>query len=340
MMRVAALGLLLIPTPDVRAVDFPKYPLSDWDLQIAGGYYSEGGRYRGGIPRVRGSTLLNACVKYWTPIEVSPEASASSLNSSSSSSSSPSSSWSTSFVDLGNATVCMEWEDSKSSEKDGEIPLCTCDSRASNDLYCREWSCLNVRVDLTGNCGDHCYYRTGKPNKQCSCSAEYRTGDFCRRWQCSDSTDENHVIMEDYNCISPSAGGQYCQSWAGQRESPSRLAAIACACEDPEGPPGDGVCDNWTCKERRIKKCLGMCDMRLSLGLGGTLGVIGIFFLYNSVRARLPLSVSLSLTWIAIAAGGVLFWGGYDGGIYAGFLWAVALLIAVVFYICKGRHDK
>lgn len=274
----------------------------------------------GGIPRFREKTLLNECSTYWTR-ELSSENVTSSV------------------VDKGNATVCGEWEDSKEYDTDEEFELCTCMSM-TDDGYCQDWTCSQVMGDTYGTCGRSCYQLLESNTRQCTCEVSIKSAEYCAVWRCIENDFKSEVTFQEYKCVRASSGGHYCEAWTGvigEKDSSSRVKVVACECEDEKEWAGEGVCSDWRCKQRMLKKCLGMCDMRMALGLGGTLGVLGIFFMNNAVRGRVAVSMGLSLMWMGASAGMVLLWGGIDGVIYAGGLWGVALAMAILSWCFKRK---
>jgi len=104
--------LLLITATTGQQIDFP---LSDKEHKIAAGYYTESGRYKGGIPKRSGELETYVCNEY--------------------------------AYDSTNSTAiaCVDWSVNEFGGGETETGSCTCGS--FNDRYCSGYSCYTVEED-------------------------------------------------------------------------------------------------------------------------------------------------------------------------------------------------
>lgn len=129
-----------------------------------------------------------------------------------------------------------------------------------------------------------------------------------------------------------------CEPYAHQIPGEGIVQMEACECLTKSSGE-NGVCAFSTCVPKSIKDC-SICNFSLSVGLWGTLGVLGLLMVTQRIFSKDYKSPCLLIGVIFIlgcAAAAVLY-GGQDGGMYVGIMWAAAL---VFFYCCcRPAADK
>lgn len=118
------LALAFLPTMGVRAW-LPDYPLSGREVQAKGGYYTDSGKYLGGIPKYDDELEQYGCTAY-------------NRNS-------------TCYVAGSNATACLTWTANEIGTDEYEVGTCYC-SAITNDEYCSAWACSQTEVSTTPTC--------------------------------------------------------------------------------------------------------------------------------------------------------------------------------------------
>lgn len=230
-----------------------------------------------------------------------------------------------------NATVCLEWE-SKDSEDDLEYEVCNCNLNGADD-YCPNWTCSMVVANVDPACEDQCYFVTAVAIKNCECVLSDTTT-FCAEWTCAEYPPNSAPEYEDYSCITAAESGEYCEAWTREVESPGVLQVAACSCMQAQD---DGVCVNWECQERGIDKCGGVCDVRIAVGIGGTLGLVGLALLYVAVMDGGIICSVLLVLWVLAAATSVVYWGGQDGAVYVAIMWGIPIILKGICWFCRGK---
>ena len=175
--------LVLLPaTVAVFAVaDSPDFSMSKHEMVVAAGYYTEGGKYIGGLPRFGSEIESYECLSF---------ISASNGTTTTSSSVSNGSIDIDIDIDIDNAAVCMQWSATERSDDEAEIRLCTCRSPAG-DRYCESWTCAQIeKEDYVSDCGNRrrldngagCYIEVESEHAVCGCDVEHESTNFCVEW--------------------------------------------------------------------------------------------------------------------------------------------------------------
>lgn len=295
-----AVFLALLPITIVLSI-LPDFPLSNKQLKSRAGYYTDGGKYLGGIPWLETEIELYECTD-------------------------------------GNATVCMSWTATESSSDEHEVGTCSCQS-VKNDEYCDAWTCSQVEVDNAATCTDssedNCFFEREVESTRCSCDVEDEesSGKFCASWACVETDSDGIREFEDYQRVRVSPSGQYCEAWTGDIESVEEVETSACECV--EEWDGDGFCSFWECRERGLDKCsrymYGWCNLGVSVGVGGVFGFFGAILAalgfahiteYDEVYM---LWIVLGFLWMAVWSAGVVIWGGQDGAMISGIWWGTTV---------------
>lgn len=135
------LTVVLLPITGIWST-LPDYPLSSRELSTRAGYYTDGGKYLGGIPKYDKKLEVYECTEF------------NSDNSSSSSNATDSAAPDNSVVNgtttdgaEGNATVCTSWTANEVGSDECAVGRCFCQSIASNGEYCDAWTCSQLEVD-------------------------------------------------------------------------------------------------------------------------------------------------------------------------------------------------
>ena len=316
--------LALLPTKGIRSA-FPDYPFDNGELKTRAGYYTEGGRYRGGIPQFDNIYELFACTE---------------LN----------------YEDLsdaawGNATVCMTWTSNKVGSYESQFGRCTCQS-AMNAAYCDAWACSDLEAyeaPCDGN-DSTCVVEKSVHSTRCACESEDDSGNFCSSWVCLETNYDDGREYGDYNCVRASPSEEYCDAWTGLTESSNEVEISACECV--HASTNSTVCVQWDCKSRSLKNCshagTGWCDLGFSIGIGGLLGSLGAALAamgLSRLRKRDPpvsracagLDILLGSLWMAAWSVGVVVWGGEDGTTSVAFWWGGILVIGLLCCCCNTR---
>lgn len=305
------LACLLFAIIDVTLGSFPDFPLTKGELKVKAGYFTESGKYLGGIPKFDNEIEYYDCLEY----AVTNTSSAATNTSS---------------------APCVNWIANEAGGGEYELGECTCKSVQSGK-YCEAWTCSQVETDTSPTCvgsePKNCYFEVEGEGTRCSCEREDESGYFCASWTCLETDSDGNQEDEVYTCARVASSGLYCEAWTGVTESVEEVEASVCECLEEWN--GEGTCSYWECEERGMNKCSrggkSWCNLGVSVGVGGTFGFLGIVYAgfvtfaeYSSPLYTLP----CTLLWCSLWAIGVVIWGGQDGAIYAGTWWALALLVA------------
>lgn len=229
--------------------------------------------------------------------------------------------------------VCQEWEVMEgSSEKLSK--MCSCDELSDDETYCSSWFCSAVEPDDSPECEEDCFITIAYSSRTCSC--DNGGPNFCTEWTCSEASAEWDwkSSTETSECEEPSDFDQYCEGWTREISAPDSLGVASCECVGEE----DGTCSKWECSERGIDRCGGVCDVRVAVGVGGTLGVIGGVLLFNAVKDGGALCSLVLILWVLGAAASVVYWGGQDGAIYVGVMWGGLIILRAMCWFCRHKE--
>lgn len=232
-----------------------------------------------------------------------------------------------------NGTVCDFWE-TRQSPTDEEYLICECTSMAGR-TYCSKWSCSRVKNSAPECEGDGCLVMMGVDTTSCECDSAVKSSRYCAEWWCGESAPDGSYGIEEYKCASGSSSGKYCTSWTREVDSNSRLEVSACDCTQEQN---DG-CSYWKCRDRSIRKCGGVCDVRVAVGVGGTLGLLVGVLLFYAIKDGGILCSLILLSFILAAAASVVYWGGQAGAIYVAIMWGIPLLVKAFCLCCRKKEQ-
>lgn len=314
--------------------ELPDYPLDDRGLKTHADYFTEDGKYLGGIPKHSDAQSINTC----TELNFDHSYNAT----------------------VGNDTACISWTTNVFGSPENEVGRCSCQS-VMNAEYCDAWTCsdLNVVVadknslecsgeDIDANAGedtaDCAVTETELRSTRCVCETEDVSGNFCSSWVCLESDYEYGKEFGEYSCERASPADFYCEAWTGAAET-SREADVS-ACECTKESDYSRVCVEWECKVRSMTKCSfagpGWCDLGFSIGIAGFLGSLGSVLVAlgvsrlvkkgksTTLRSSSALYIILGLLWMAAWSTGVVIWGGVDGIMCASLWWGAVIIIGVM----------
>lgn len=318
------LTLALLPMKGIRS-DFPDYPFHNGELKTRAEYYTEGGRYLGGVPLYDNTYHTHDCA------ELNYE--------------------SVSDAEWGNATVCMTWASNEVGSYESQFGRCTCQS-AMNAAYCDAWACNELEAYVAPCPGNDstCAVEKTIQSTRCACESEDDSENFCSSWVCLENDYEYGREFGDYNCVRASRSKEYCDAWTGVTESAAQVEMSACQCL--HATEYSTVCVHWECKARRLKKCSragsGWCDLGFSVGIGGFFGSLGAALAamgLSRLRKRDPpvtracagLDILLGSVWMAAWAIGVVIWGGEEGATTVGYWWGGILAVGLLCGCCNTR---
>lgn len=305
----------LLPITGTLSV-LPDFPLSSREIEIRARYYTENGKYRGGIPRFENALQLYECTEVYSDSTIATTDGNATTT--------------TTDGGEGNATVCMAWTANASGPEVYEIGKCSCQAVADNSEYCEAWTCSQVGVEST----------------RCTCKTEDDdSGKFCSSWTCVETDSDGTQEFGEYQCViaSSSIPSEFCAAWTGVVEGSGEVEVAACECV--EQWDGAGVCSYWECKERGLRKCShvdkGWCNIGVSIGVGGFLGSLGAMLVGYTLFAMAYKNVNFiviilgGFIWMAAWSAGVVVWGGQDGAVFAGVWWCLVIALGV---ICRGVY--
>lgn len=316
------LTLFLVPVTEIGGV-FPGFPLGEHELKARAGYYSNSGKYLGGIPKHRTQFNSFACTEF--NYENSHDA------------------------PLGNEkTVCLSWTENKVSSAESEFGMCSCDALTIAG-YCGDWTCSELEVD-----GD-AYARsstietpstneTQAENTECACEIEDGSGNFCAAWTCKETLSDGGKQFEEYECVRESSGADYCEAWTAVSEISREVVLLACECVDEWNSVA--VCYNWECESRILTRCSrggpGWCNIGISIGVAGVFGSLGALLaawgllrlIHRAKESYFDSSghdIFFGCAWMAAWSVGVLIWGGQDGAMFVGIWWGAIIAVGVLY---------
>lgn len=309
--KAILIAIALLPITGTLG-DLPDYPMSRKQMEVRAGYYTEDGKYRGGLPHHIENKKSYEC----TAFNSDNVGSGTSVN-----------------TTEGNATVCMTWTANMPGSEVCDGGNCSCQSVASAG-YCDEWTCTQRDVTIA----------------TCNCeAADADAQTFCSSWACLENGSDGGRGMGEYQCLTALSGPQFCEAWTGVYEGSKKVEDSTCACaEDLEGI---GVCSSWDCQERHLAICSSgggsWCNIRVSIGVGcffGSFGALLIAFGFNYEQEYIA-DCSLwsycmtGFIWMVGWFGGVVVWGGHDGAVCAGIVWGAILAFGLLYRcLCNYRH--
>ncbi len=209
--------LLLVLTSFIGVTrgEFPDYPMTFTEMKVKAGYYTESGKYLGGIPKYEDlSREIYECINddYFYPSANTTTA----VNDT------------TSATNDGYATACMEWRADESAGGTFQLGNCECKS-IHNDAYCEAWVCVQVKEETDCNSGD-CFISTNTDSVLCQCDVENDSGLYCDSWSCKQVDSEGREEFEEYHCQRESPSGHYCEAWNGNVTGPDEIEIVTCEC--------------------------------------------------------------------------------------------------------------
>ncbi len=315
---VGVLGL------DLELGEKIDFPLTDKEHKIAAGFYSESGRYRGGVPKRSSEVEKYICNEY--------------------------------ALDSTNSTAiaCVDWSVNEFGGGETETGSCVCGS--FNERFCEGYSCFTLEEETkatctkTGTYTKSCVYASEVELTTCGCVAESDNGLYCKSWECEEIDKDAHEEHEEYECRVEAESGEFCQAWTGQIWSKEEFEQTTCSCDAQW--EGDAVCSVWECVEREYGMCAqarwkngkgakkGWCNFDLAVGVGGTIGAIG--FIATGVLVFLTFTGEMSagdtclaflgsVGWACLWSVGVVIWGGVFAVEAVAIYWSVPILLGLFF---------
>ncbi|CAM9267198.1 unnamed protein product, partial [Laminaria digitata] len=318
--RKVLLAFALLPAIVRVQGSLPDYPLSGRELKARSSYYTDGGKYLGGIPKYDDELEMYGCTGYNTN--------------------------STCYTIDTNATACTAWTANEVGSDEHEEGSCSCEA-ITNEEYCSAWTCAQTETSNTATCsGDAeyrtCWYEQEQETTRCACESEQAGsgagGTYCASWRCVETEADGSQEFEDYLCVTESTSGTYCEAWTGVIESAEEVEVSTCECLQEKS--GGGVCTYWECNERGLTKCShggpSWCNLGVSVGVGGFFGSLGaamaswgMFALYSThphTDCDNKAKIIVGLLWMFGWSAGVVVWGGQDGVTYCGVWWGAVIL--------------
>ncbi|CAM9858132.1 unnamed protein product [Ectocarpus fasciculatus] len=316
--------------------EYPDYPMTFADMKVLAGYYTEDGKYLGGIPKADPvSKEIYECASgtYVYPNDTV----------------------SNSTDGTGEATACMEWSADESAGGVFQLGTCECTSIA-NPSYCSAWTCIQIKEEEECNSsGSSCAVSTNRDAVLCQCDLEVDSGLYCDSWSCKQIDSDGREEFEEYHCQREAESGHYCEAWNGNVTASDEVEVVTCECVANWN--GDRVCSYWECEEIGLSSCSstkGWCNLGLSIGLAGVFGLAGAvaagyssasFGCFEPSTTGMGAVVCMGvggILWCMVWAVGVVIWGGEDGAVYVGIMWGVGFLLAAYTTGCilydKGRR--
>ena len=305
----------------------PDYPLDARGFETRADYYTERGKYLGGIPAHSDASALYNC----TELNFDHAYNAT----------------------VGHDTACISWTGNVAGSSEQEFGRCSCQS-VMNVEYCDAWTCSDLVVsnggdespcppDIDEPVATSCPIETVAHSTRCVCEAEDDSGNFCSSWVCLETDYDYGGEFGEYQCVRASPAAYYCDAWTGVVETSDQVEISVCACT--QEADNSRVCLRWECDMRTMTKCSdassGWCDIGFSIGIGGFLGSFGALFVALGVfrlmkkgqpnyRSSSGLYVCLGLAWMAAWSIGVVIWGGVDGALCAALWWGAVIVIGLL----------
>lgn len=216
-MHLILLPLLLSTFVSHARGEFPDYPMTATEMKVIAGYYTEGGKYLGGIPKFDGlSKEIYECLDDDYFITTANDTSATNATSSA--------------ANTSYATACMQWRADESAGGTFQLGSCECKS-VQSEAYCEAWVCVQVKQQE--NCdsdGGDCYVTTNTDSVLCQCDVENASGLYCDSWSCKQIDSEGREEQEEYHCQRESASGHYCEAWNGNVTASDEIEVVTCEC--------------------------------------------------------------------------------------------------------------
>ncbi|CAN0526513.1 unnamed protein product, partial [Ectocarpus sp. 8 AP-2014] len=226
--------LVLLSSLGIVRGEFPDYPMTFADMKVLAGYYTEDGKYLGGIPKADGvSREIYECATdgFFYPTDTIAN----------------------STEGTGEATACMEWRADESAGGTFQLGSCECKS-VDNDAYCSAWICIQVTEEEECNSdGGSCFVSTNTDSVLCQCDLETASGLYCDSWSCKQIDSEGREEFEEYHCQREAESGHYCEAWNGNVTASDEVEVVTCECVATWN--GDHVCSYWECEEIGLSSC-------------------------------------------------------------------------------------
>lgn len=287
----------------------PDYPITYGEMKIKAGYYTERGRYLGGIPKAnKVRSKFFDCEDFYSAANAS-----------------------------SNATACMKWNMYDSEDSTHRRSSCECES-VTNEAYCVQWVCHPCHSDCTATLGTE---RT-----LCECDVENASGPFCASWSCQQTDGGDVVKYEEYLCVRTSSSGHHCEAWNGNVTASDKITVAACQCVAERD--GEGVCANWECKERGLDTCASRkdwCNLGWSVCFGGGGGMIGVIIICGLIYSGANDGKSVWLCVVGVVlclfmSVSVVISGGAYGAMYVGIMWGGPIVLVSILALVRQRLPK
>lgn len=195
--------------------EFPDYPMTFTEMKIKAGYYTESGKYLGGIPKYEDlSKEIYECINddyFYSTANATTAGNDTS-----------------SAANNGQATACMEWRADESAGGTFQLGRCECKS-VHNESYCEAWVC--VQVSEVSDCTEgSCFVSTNTDSVLCQCDVESSSGFYCDSWSCKQVDSEGREENEEYHCQREAPSEHYCEAWNGNVTGPDEIEIVTCEC--------------------------------------------------------------------------------------------------------------
>lgn len=193
----------------------PDFPMTVREMEVVAGYYTGGGQYRGGIPKLDDlSREIYECLDDDYFFATANDTTASNATASA--------------TNTGLATACMHWRADESAGGTFQLGSCEC-KFVENEAYCTAWVCVQAKEVEDCNGGD-CFVTTNTDSVLCQCDVENTSGLYCDSWSCKQIDSEGREEYEEYHCQRESASGHYCEAWNGNVTASDEIEVVACEC--------------------------------------------------------------------------------------------------------------
>lgn len=294
MLTANRLPIFIMPSLAMAMAALPEFPMTFHEMEVKAGYYTENGKYLGGIPKADSiSHEFYRCQNFNLPNKAS------------------------------NVTACMEWKADELFGEELEGSTCKCRSLA-DDSYCSEWTCCSTdscsidavycQCDAENGSGLFCDSwscsqidsKESAEYEQYTCLETSDSGKYCDAWNGKITASEEIEVVA-CRCLKGLNGDHACPSWECKELGLSHCASSGgnwCNIVVSVGVGGGFGLIGVICLCVAIQAISdGECDKLLIYGL---LGIFGIL-------------------WCSLWAAGVVIWGGADGALYVRILWGVPI---------------
>ena len=270
-------------------------------LRIEAGYFSESGRYQGGLYRRRTSEDLKIynCQSHDAD------------------------------------RCCHSWTLTAASGDNEVNESCSCLPNCASTC-CESWSCS--RTESVPNSNGRNAARQENAMTHCSCSSRSNDNTSCQTWNCS-NWEEVRDYGETYHCEDADAGG-FCSRWNGTSRSRKDVGESLCRCTFSAGEYcAEWYCVTRRL-QRCDQHPAGWCDLGLALTVGYFSGVVFLIVLVvaslHSARQNHYFPLSLLITMIIMSV--VTLYGGTVAVMCVLPFWMIVILPYPFYLMIRSSH--